>query len=89
MVQAWTRPGRMLGYVANRRWITFGLNLEPQQAVTITIGEDIAPGVMKLQWWSADEGVVVKEEEFLHTGGKLNIHAPEFSRHLAFKLWRE
>lgn len=85
--RAWTRPGRMLGYVLDPRWQAVGGNSE-RRGVHVRLGDSIAGGVMELTWWDADVGVSLTRSRLEHPGGPLVIRPPEFARHLAFKLVR-
>ena len=86
--RAWSRPGRMLGYVLDRPWGLNGGPGHPQTGVTIEVSDDAKAGTMHLEWWNADLGSIITEKTIEHPGGKLVIAAPTFSRHLAYKLWR-
>ena len=86
--RAWSRPGRMLGYVLDRPWSLSGDPATPQTGVTIEVSDDAKAGTLRLEWWNADLGSVIAEKTIEHPGGKLVIVAPTFSRHLAYKLWR-
>lgn len=86
--RAWSRPGRMLGYLLDREW---GMNGGPGHPITgssIVISDDAKSGTVHLEWWDADHGKVIAEQTLTHPGGRLAVTVPEFSRHLAFKLWR-
>ncbi len=85
--RAWTRPGRILGYLLASEWGRSGYETTISDA-TITIGETIAGGAMTIEWWQADEGRLLSRTDFTHPGGKLVLTPPAWSRHLAFKLIR-
>ena len=85
--RAWTRPGRILGYLLASEWGRSGDETTIANA-TITIGETIAGGAMTIEWWHADEGRLLTRTDFTHPGGKLVLTPPTWSRHLAFKLIR-
>jgi hypothetical protein len=44
---------------------------------------------MGVSWWDADTGIERSHDDFTHPGGELRLTAPPWSRHLAFKLWRQ
>ncbi len=86
--RAWSRPGRMLGYLLDRTW---GLTGGPGQRLTgatVQISDDAKGGSLHLEWWDAEAGTVIAEETIVHPGGRLVVNVPPFSRHVAFKLWR-
>ncbi len=85
---AWSRTGRMLGYVLHERWQQNGQEVAELTHTTIQIGEQINPGHMGLSWWDADTGKEISHLDVVHPGGALRIQAPPWRRHLAFKLWR-
>jgi hypothetical protein len=87
--RAWSRPGRMLGYVLDPDW---GIGATPGTTladVSIRIGSSISAGPMLLEWWDADAGSWHRTEVIDHHGGELVLHAPAFERHIAFKLYRQ
>ncbi len=85
--RAWTRPGRMLGYCADTRWIARG-EARPIAGATISSGAAIASGRLALEWWDADRGCRLSASVFDHPGGAVALTPPPFSRHIAFKLAR-
>jgi hypothetical protein len=85
--RAWARPGRMLGYVVDKPWGWSGDHRPAFAGITLAIG-DVKAGAMTVEWWNADTGAVVSTQSLQHPGGALSLAVPEFSRHLAFKLWR-
>ncbi len=85
--RAWTRPGRILGYLLASEWGRSDNETTISDA-TITIGETIPGGAMTIEWWQADEGRLLSRTDFTHPGGKLVLTPPVWSRHLAFKLIR-
>ena len=88
--QAWSRPGRMLGYLVDRAWQEgWGAVVHAPDSVTVTIGNAVAPGHLTVEWWDADTGVRLVKQTINHPGGALRLQTPGFQRHLAFKLWRE
>ncbi len=88
-VRAWSRPGRMLGYILDRQWGARGGTAPTRADVRVELGAAIAPGVIVVEWWDADRGEVVRRDVIDHPGGTLAVLAPPFSRHLAFKVARE
>jgi len=85
---AWSRTGRLLGYLMNERWQQDGRLVPELSHTAIQVGDQINPGAMTVSWWNADTGAQVSTLDFAHPGGALKIMAPPWSRHLAFKLWR-
>lgn len=86
--RAWVRPGRMLGYVADHRWTGEGRTTGSTTGVSVRIGSQVAPGPCRVEWWDANNGALRGVQELQHPGGPLDIHAPEFVHHCAFKLIR-
>jgi hypothetical protein len=87
-VRAWTKPGRMLGYVADARWLGNGSGPARHEHATVTIGTTVAAGAMEVEWWNADAGTVLSTERIEHGGGQLDVKVPAFSRHVGFKMRR-
>jgi hypothetical protein len=87
--RAWSRTGRILGYVLDERWQADGGKAPELAHTAIVIGEQINPGRMGVSWWDADTGIERSHDDFTHPGGELRLTAPPWSRHLAFKLWRQ
>ena len=85
--RAWSRPGRLLGYVLDRQW-GMGETPAPVSGATIRIDDETKPGTMTLEWWDADRGTLLARQELTHPGGRLELHPATFTRHLAFKLSR-
>lgn len=83
----WRRPGRILGYLLDAAWGQAGGPGELHAQASIDLGS-VRAGAMRLQWWDADQGVVLREDAIEHPGGALVLRPPPFQRHLAFKLWR-
>jgi hypothetical protein len=86
--RAWVRPGRMLGYIADHRWTGEGGGSEPCTGVSVRIGNQVAPGPCRVEWWDANLGTLHGVQEFDHPGGALELQAPGFLHHIAFKLIR-
>jgi hypothetical protein len=86
--RAWVRPGRVLGYVLDHDWGVLGEVDREHREVKVRIGEQVAAGRMTLEWWDAERGGRIASEELDHPGGTLDLAAPPFKRHLAYKLVR-
>jgi hypothetical protein len=86
--RAWVRPGRMLGYLADHRWTGEGGDVARHEGVVIRIGAQVAPGPCRIEWWDADHGQILSVSTREHPGGPLDLQAPPFRRHVAFKLIR-
>ena len=86
--RAWSRPGRLLGYLLDEPWQATGEDTPPREATVVTIGEEITPGGMTVSWWDADAGREVSRVDIDHPGGPLRLTSPAWRHHLAFKLWR-
>lgn len=87
-VRAWTRPGRMLGYVMDDEWGALGEAQPVHDHAQVMIGSQVSAGPCQVQWWDADEGRLVHSDEFNHPGGALRLSPPAFKKHIAFKLVR-
>lgn len=87
--KAWQRPGRLLGYVLDEHWGTYGGEAAARADVRITVPGIVGPGKMQLEWWNADTGTVLTRQHLAHDGGTLTLISPAWRRHVAFKLWRE
>ena len=87
--RAWSRPGRMLGYLLDESWQANGSETPGRSRTTILIGDQVGPGTMVIAWWNADSGNELARSTISHAGGKLILQVPPWSKHLAFKLWRE
>jgi hypothetical protein len=86
--RAWSRPGRMLGYLLDQAW-GMGKGERELSGVTIAIAADAHAGAMAVEWWDADRGTLIERRDLVHPGGSLELHPPPFHRHLAFKLMRQ
>ena len=87
-VRAWSRPGRLLGYLLDLGWQTDGADRGTHAGTRITVAEQIAAGAMTVAWWDADAGRQLSEQRIDHPGGALVLAVPAWNRHLAFKLIR-
>ena len=87
--RAWSRPGRMLGYLLDESWQANGSESMGRSHTTLVVGEQVAPSAMIIAWWNADTGIELARSIITHPGGRLTLKAPPWSKHLAFKLWRE
>jgi len=86
--RGYARPGRMLGYVLDRQWGISGDDAPAIADARITVGNDVRAGSVHLEWWNADTGTIIARTTLDHPGGRLNLEAPPFTRHLAFKMTR-
>ena len=86
--RSWVRAGNMLGYVAHHRWTAEGNDSVPHQGVLVRIGAQVAPGLCRVEWWDANQGIVLEVQTVDHPGGPLDLTAPTFLHHIAFKLRR-
>jgi hypothetical protein len=86
--RAWSRPGRMLGYVLDPGWGASGAGLGLMEGAAIRIGGSISAGPMTVEWWDADAAAWHRSETINHRGGELILTPPPFERHIAFKLYR-
>lgn len=86
--RAWSRPGRMLGYLLDQDWGRRGRDAATHASAGIEIGSNIAPGMMTIEWWDADAGAWHKTMPIDHPGGPLRLQPPAFQRHIGFKLYR-
>ncbi|HYE04446.1 MAG TPA: hypothetical protein VEL07_02890 [Planctomycetota bacterium] len=85
--RAWVRPGCVLGYAMDAAWGAGGPDDVVRAGVQLALGAN-AGGAMRIEWWDADQGTVVATADLVHAGGALTLAAPDFRRHLAFKLRR-
>jgi hypothetical protein len=85
--RAWSRPGRMLGYLLDQAW-SMGGGERDMASVSVGISSTARPGSMTVEWWDADHGTLISRDVIMHPGGPLDLHPPAFRRHLAFKLVR-
>ena len=85
---AWHRPGRILLYLQDRTWAVEYSDALPHTQASILIGETVAAGQLRLEWWDADTGAITQAREFDHPGGRLELAVPSFARHCAAKLSR-
>jgi hypothetical protein len=86
--RAWSRPGRLLGYVLDVGW-SLGQAEHDLTGTAIVVASAATPGPMAIAWWDADHGTEIERQSFLHSGGQLVLHPPPFRRHLGFKLLRQ
>jgi hypothetical protein len=86
--RAWSKPGRMLGYLLDQDWGRRGHDSPSHATAGVEVGSSIAPGRMTVEWWDADAGAWHKTVPIEHPGGPLRLQPPTFQRHIAFKLYR-
>jgi hypothetical protein len=77
----------MLGYLLDADW---GLGKAERGIgpTRLRLGGAVRSGMMQVEWWDADRGERLNQQEFRHDGGACDITTPAFRRHLAFKLMR-
>ena len=83
--RAWSRPGRMLGYLLDTAWGKNGGPAAEHDQVHVDCGA-IGAGTLSLEWWDCMSGQVISRTSLHHGGGELVLAVPGFSRHIAFKL---
>ncbi len=88
-VQAWSRPGRMLGYIQSPEWGQRGGKPPLMTMANLDIGTTVASGSLTLEWWDAGRGERRAVVHVAHPGGPLRVQVPSFAGHVAFKLIRE
>jgi hypothetical protein len=86
--RAWSRPGRMLGYLLDREWGRSGEAPITHAEVALDIGSNVTAGQMRVEWWDADAGALLQSITIDHAGGPLRLKPPTFLRHIAFKVIR-
>ena len=87
-LRAWSRPGRLLGYVLDAEWGRQGGSAVNHSDARIEIGSNIAAGNMEIEWWDPNTGERLQTIKVQHPGGPLALQPPTFSQHIAFKLTR-
>ncbi len=87
--RGYARPGRMLGYVLDRDWGLSGDDAPTIDNARITVGSEVRAGSVHVEWWNADTGTIIARTTHDHPGGRLDLEAPPFARHLAFKMTRK
>ncbi len=85
---AWSKPGRLLGYLMEEAWQADGSDTPMRSKTLLNVGDQIAAGTMTVAWWDADRGIELERHDLLHPGGPLSLTVPPWRHHLAFKLWR-
>ncbi len=87
--RAWVRPSRLLAYMQVPGWGAMG-GVPPQISDGwLDLGSQIKPGTIHIEWWNCDDGVIIGRETVHHEGNSLRVSCPEFSGHIACKLWRD
>jgi hypothetical protein len=87
--RAWTRPGRILGYLMDQDWGQFGETNRVQEGVVVHVGDSVQAGTMVVEWWDAESGERLAVERLEHAVGPLDLAVPKFTHHLAYKLYRD
>ncbi|HYE08031.1 MAG TPA: hypothetical protein VEL07_21110, partial [Planctomycetota bacterium] len=86
--RAWSRPGRLLGYLLDPAWAMSGGDGRPVVGAEVVVGDAVESGAIAVEWWDADAGSVIARVDIDHPGGLMTLRPPEFARHVAFKMWR-
>ena len=86
--RAWIRPGRALGYVLASGWGARGGEPPLVAGATIRIADVVEAGRLDIQWWDADQGVMLSVSEVAHPGGAFVLQPPAFRGHLVWKVLR-
>jgi hypothetical protein len=79
----------MLGYLADVAWACTGTSHVQHAAAELFIGDQVAAGDCRVEWWDADLGMVIANQTIHHPGGRLILKPPAFTHHIAFKLMRD
>jgi hypothetical protein len=87
-LRAWSRPGRMLGYILDQEWGRNGGSAVTHSESLVEIGSNIAAGGMTVEWWDPNTGKCLQTVSIEHPGGALALRPPPFRQHVAFKLTR-
>jgi formylglycine-generating enzyme required for sulfatase activity len=83
--RAWSRPGRMLGYVLDLPW-SGGISAARHGHAQVGISANFPGGRYTVEWWDADHGTISTSAQISHAGGALTLSPPPFVHHCAFKL---
>ncbi len=86
--RAWVRPGRLLGYLQDRRWAADGTEGGSIADTTLDLGTSIAGGDFRVEWWDATSGTISASSTLHHDDGPFSLPVPTFSHHLALKVVR-
>jgi hypothetical protein len=86
--RAWMRQGRALGYVLHQGWGAKGGAPPRIGDGVVHLAEAAQPGTLELSWWNASDGSIIEKRLIEHPGGVLDLTAPAFDGHIAFKLTR-
>ena len=76
------------GLAVGIRWSAGGNISTYRGSCLVTISRNAGPGILRLQWWDCERGIILKETTWNHPGGQLRVQAPAFVRHIAWKLMR-
>ena len=85
--RAWIQTTRILAYVIDLDWNRDGGSPLKQNHVQVAIPE-MPAGKWQGQWWDADRGIPGSVFSSVHSGGRCLLHVPEFSGHVALKMWQ-
>jgi hypothetical protein len=86
--RAWTKPGHLIGYLADVAWVENGLGKTLHDHAEVLIGTEVPSGPILVQWWDASHGTALPPQRINHPGGRLALTPPPFVHHIAFKLSR-
>lgn len=86
--RAWVRPGRLLAYILDAGWGSRG-GPAGEHRPRVRIGDRVGAGTIACEWWCPSRGLILARQRVVHGGGRLDLDAPAFRRHLALKMWRE
>ena len=84
---AWIRKGRIIAYLHDRQWGLEGLSQRVVQT-TMYSGKGCCWHIEKMEWWDADRGTILRQQELQHAGGPIILTVPPFQRHIACKIIR-
>ena len=84
----WMQTTRVLAYVVDLDWNRRGGAQVRQTQVRIALPE-LPAGTWQGQWWDADRGIPGPTFSTVHVGGEFVLSVPEFSGHVALKMWLE
>ncbi len=82
----WMQTARVLAYVVDLDWNRRGGALARQTQVQIALPA-LPAGTWQGQWWDADRGIPGPTFSAVHVDGEFVLSVPEFSGHVALKMW--